>query len=65
MFKTSTPKIPKVGGICTSTNRYKNECPSLIGTTVEACSSSPHTYLHVLKVITLTLCRLTTVCACS
>ena len=29
LFKTSTPKITKVCGICTSTSHYNDECPSL------------------------------------
>jgi len=29
LFKTSTPKVAKVCGICTSTKHYTDECPSL------------------------------------
>ncbi|XP_027922697.1 uncharacterized protein LOC114180584 [Vigna unguiculata] len=35
LFKTSTPKVAKVCGICTSTSHYTDECPSLTGTIVE------------------------------
>jgi len=35
LFKTSTPKVAKVCGICTSTSHYTDDCPSLIGTIVE------------------------------
>ena len=40
LFKTSTPKIAKVCGICTSTSHYSDECPSITGTIVEEPSQA-------------------------